>query len=142
MALERVYMVWDFYDGERSGIADYRGLPHYFECALDGDSGEYAEAYDLWPIDQGLLASAMEQWQLYRAWERRFHFGEVPVETNPGHRGQDHRYDELQHRIDQWMRTRGKPARHALARFLASEAQPELPAGCVREVEVEWTDVT
>jgi hypothetical protein len=141
MAFERVYMVWDIYDGVRSGIADYRGRPHYFDCALDPDNGGYADAYELWPIDRQLLALATERWALYRAWERRFHSGEVPGETHPGHRGQNHRYDELGDRIDQWLKMRGPAARRALAEFRACADQRELPYGCLREVEVEWADV-
>jgi hypothetical protein len=141
MTFERVHMVWDMYDGVRSGIATYRGSPHYFDCAFDRDNGGYTDVYELWPIDEDLLALATEQWQLYRAWERRFHSGEVPVETHPGHRGQNQRYDELQDLIDQRLKIRGAPAHRALARFRACEDQPDLPAGCLREVEVDWTDV-
>jgi hypothetical protein len=140
MAFERVYMVWDIYDGVRSGIANYRGDPHYFNCALDRDNGD-SDSYELWPIAQEQLALATEQWQLYRAWEKRFHSGEVPVETHPGHRGQNPRYEELGGRIDQWLRTRGASAHRALAKFRACEEQPDLPTGCLREVEVEWADV-
>jgi hypothetical protein len=141
MAFDRVYMVWDIYDGVRSGIASYRGAPHYFDCALDRDNGGYADAYELWPIDRELLALAMKQWQLYRAWEQRFQSGEVPVETHPGYRGQNDRYDELQDLIDQELKALGASARRAFARFQACEDQPRLPAGCIREVEVEWMDV-
>ena len=90
MAFEPVYMVWDYYDGVRSGLASYGGTPHYFECEFDQAHGECSELYQLWPIDHQLPTLATEQWNLYRAWKMRFHLGEVPVKTHPGYR-----YDEL-----------------------------------------------
>ena len=108
MAYEPVYMVWDIYDGVRSGLASYEGAPHYFECEFDHAHGGYSEAYLLWPIDQQLLTLATEQWQIYRAWEMRFHRGELPVKTHPGNRGQSPRYDELEDQIDRHLtRLRG-----------------------------------
>ena len=39
---EPVYMVWDRYDGPRTGIASFQGSSHYFACVcatfhLDAD---------------------------------------------------------------------------------------------------------
>ncbi len=141
MAFEPVYMVWDLYDGVRSGLASYGGAPHYFECELDQVQGGYAERYLLWPIDQKLLTLATEQWQIYRAWEMSFHLGEVPIETHPGYRGQSPRYDELQDQIDRHLSSRGTSAHRALADFRPIGDQPDLPAGCLREMEVEWGPV-
>ena len=90
---ERVLMVWDIYDGVRSGVALYRGEPHYFDCEFDDEAGGYTNVFRLWPIDQNLLTQATEQWQIYRSWELRFHSGEVAVETHPGNRGQNARYE-------------------------------------------------
>lgn len=141
MSFERVHMVWDFYDGVRSGIADYRGAPNHFDCAFDGDKDEYSDVYRLWPVDSELLDLATEQWHRYTAWERRVHSGEVSRETHPGHRGQDPRYDELEDRIDHRLKALGAPVSRALATFRACSDAPELPAGNLRELEVEWVDV-
>jgi hypothetical protein len=141
MAFEPVYMVWDLYDGVRSGLACYGGAPHYFECELDNEHGGYSEVYLLWPIGQQLLMLATEQWQLYRAWEMRFHLGEVPLETHPGHRGQNPRYDELEDQIDRNLNSLGTPTGRAFAEFQPISDQPELPEGCLREMEVEWRPV-
>ncbi|MGK5047301.1 hypothetical protein ACQ4WP_15580 [Janthinobacterium sp. GB4P2] len=34
---EPVYMVWDIDDGPRTGLASFRGLPHYFACPMTAD---------------------------------------------------------------------------------------------------------
>ena len=138
---EPVLMIWDIYDGPRSGLAQFLGVPHYFDCELDRDAGGYTDVYQLWPIDDWLLLIATEQWELYRAWERQFHSGKVTVDTHPGHRGQNARYDELQDQIDQYLQELEKPSHRVRADFRAREEQPELPAGCLLELEVSWSPV-
>lgn len=59
--MEKVHSVWDFYDGPRTGIADYNGSPHYFACTWDVVSDDYGESYSLSPIDAETLALALEQ---------------------------------------------------------------------------------
>jgi hypothetical protein len=137
---ERVLMVWDIYDGVRSGVALYRGEPHYFDCEFEDEAGGYTDVFRLWPIDQHLLSQAVEKWQIYRSWELRFHSGEVLVETHPGNRGQNARYDEIEDQIAPYLQSLGAPAHRVAARFEAKEEQPELPPGCLREMEVTWLE--
>jgi hypothetical protein len=141
MTFERVYMIWDFYDGVRSGLAAFRGAPHYFVCEFDSLRDGYTDIYRLWPIDEELLALAAEQWQLFREWERRFHSGEATVQTHPALRGQNVRYGELQDEIDRRLPIRGVPTHRAVGKFRACGEQPSLPRGCLRELEVEWLAV-
>ena len=96
---EKVYMVWDIYDGVRSGIADYVGEPHYFECVFDDQEQEFSKTFELKSIDSDTLSNAQEQWLIYRAWEENYHQGLEPLETHPGHGGVDDRYDELERLI-------------------------------------------
>jgi hypothetical protein len=100
METERVYAVWDYYDGIRSGIADYLGKPHYFEqdwdtCGWD----EYPLTFLLKPITQVILADALEQWEIFCRWEEEFHRGEVSPDSHPHLPGQDARYQELEERL-------------------------------------------
>jgi hypothetical protein len=138
---ERVLMVWDIYDGVRSGIALFRGEPHYFDCEFDSEVDDYSTTFRLWPMDENLLKQATEQWMIYRSWERRFHSGEVTLATHPGNRGQNARYDEIEDQIEQFLNSLGKPAQRVFAKFEAKEDQPELPAGCLREMEVTWLGI-
>lgn len=141
MQFERVYMVWDFYDGARSGLACFGGEPHYFDCEFDHVHAEYTDIYQLWPIDQQLLALATEQWRIYESWERRFHSGEVPETTHPGHRGQNARYDDLEDEIDRRLSFLSAPACRARGEFRARVGQPDPPPGCAAEMEVQWIAV-
>lgn len=49
MGYERVYAVWDLYDGVRTGIADLEGMPHYFASQLDESADDYADSFKLYP---------------------------------------------------------------------------------------------
>lgn len=134
---EHVYMVWDIYDGVRSGIADYLGEPHYFECVVDDQEQEYSNNFELKPIDRETLLEAQEQWSIYRAWEAKFHGGSEVLETHPGHGGVNQRYDELERLVKD--RLEAIPVATSVpASFQAKEDQPELPDGCLREMEVVW----
>ena len=134
---EHVYMVWDIYDGVRSGIADYAGKPHYFNCVFDKDACDHTNEFELTPVDSELLKLAKEQWGIYRAWERRFHSGSEELDTHPGHRGTDPRYDELDEQIKTKLQSLS-PTRTVGARFTAKDDQRERPDGCLLEMEVEW----
>ena len=133
----RVYMVWDYYDGVRSGIADYDGQPHYFECQFDTDADEFSDRYDLYRISDETLELALEQWAIYRDWELRFHSGSEPHETHPGHGGIDGRYDELERLVRSTIKKNSISAT-VDGVFRPIEDQPELPVGCLRELEVDW----
>jgi hypothetical protein len=130
-------MVWDFHDGARSGLSDFGGKPHYFKCVFA--NGDYTDSFELKPIDSTLLQVAKEQWVIYRTWERKFHAGEVPLETHPGHGGIVPRYDELDRSIKACLES--LPGAPLVARgvFRAVDPQPEIPFGCLRETEVHWT---
>lgn len=142
MAFEPVHMVWDIYDGPRSGLASFEGSPYYFKCLFDDAQGGYSDAFQLWPIDQEFQTLATEQWQIYRAWERQFHSGAVMLETHPGNRGQSARYDELDDEIKRRLGSFGAPACEATVNFRARENQPELPYGCLLELEAEWSPLS
>ena len=74
---------------------------------------------------------------IYRAWEKRFHSGLEPNETHPGHGGVNARYDELEARVQSSIRAGSVTARVG-GGFRAKEEQPDLPLGCLREMEVDW----
>ncbi len=138
---EPVLMVWDFYDGVRSGIALHEARPYYFECEFDEDEGEYSDIFGLWPVDEALLALATEQWKIFRDWQDRFHRENPPSETHPGYRGQDTRYDEIEDRIDDFLRSRGLTAYRMTAVFEPRMEQPEVPRGVIKQLDVTWQAV-
>jgi hypothetical protein len=138
---ERVHMIWDIYDGPRSGLTDYKGVPHYFNCIL-ADEGGYSEEFELFPIDSNFLSLAKEQWKIYREWEAKYHTGNEVLETHPGNRGLNTRYDELQDELDAKMKKLVKLDILCSANFQPLPNQSELPDVVLRDLEVEWLNVT
>jgi hypothetical protein len=138
---ERVYTIWDYFDGPRDGLADFGGSPHYYKCSWDEKSDDYSSEYELSPIDSDLLGAALEQWQIWKRWERAFHTGAVPQSTHPGHGGIDSRYDELEVIINRGIDALGPPVRRVSAEFRAVPSKEASAPGIMRELEVAWSTV-
>jgi hypothetical protein len=137
VAFERVYTVRDYYDGPRSGIAEYCGQPHHYCCEWDESKSDYAETFVLVPVDEETLTLAMEQWAIWLEWEAAFHRGEVPQSTHPGLAGTNPRYAELEAGLA--ARTSGQSTQVKRAHAVFREPCQANLSPC--ELEVEWTKV-
>jgi hypothetical protein len=140
MAFERVYSVTDYFDGPRSGVAEFFGQPHRYQCKFDEKLDDWSESFLLTPISSDILALELEQWALWRKWELAFHRGDVPQNSHPGLGGTDARYDELKSIIKDRSAEESPATWRAKGLFRARPSQPETPMGVMRELEVEWTD--
>ncbi|MFZ2029456.1 MAG: hypothetical protein WAU68_04040 [Vitreimonas sp.] len=139
MQYERVYAVWDFYDGVRTGIADLNGAPHYLASQFDEIADDYSDNFKLYPVDSEFMKRAMRNWTIYRAWERQFHSGEADLSSHPGHRGVDAEYDEVKAWLDDKItKLRALPTLYT-AKFRPLPGQEELPGAMWREIEVAWS---
>src|SRR5688572_206277 len=76
---ERVYTVMDFYDGPRSGFADFGGAPHAYRSIWreDLDDWDPDDRFELSPVAGETLALALEDWAIWRRWEEAFYAGET-----------------------------------------------------------------
>jgi hypothetical protein len=138
MRYERVHVIWDLYDGVRTGIADLDGAPHYFASQFDEGTDDYSDNFKLHPVGPEFMQRAMRNWDIYRAWERKFHSGEADLKTHPGHGGIDTEYDELKSWLDdQVTRLRALPLLYS-AKFHELLGQEGLSGGVLREMEVVW----
>ncbi len=95
MRFERVREIWDFYDGPRTGIAEFKGIPHYFERVFDESADDYSNFFRLSPVGEEFLQHAAQRWVIFKSWEARFHRGLVSTESHPGHGKFDTEYDRL-----------------------------------------------
>lgn len=94
-AHETVHTVTDYYDGPRGGIADFRGGPHTYESLWEHSEDDWSDAFLLHPIDEETFLLAMEDWAIWRRWERAFHHGETDLQTHPALPADRARHDEL-----------------------------------------------
>jgi hypothetical protein len=139
MRYEQVHAVWDYYDGVRTGLADLDGAPHYFASQFEEADDDYSDNFKLYPVGPEFMRRAMRNWDIYRAWERKFHSGDAKIETHPGHGGVDAEYDELKFWLDdQIARLQELPTLYG-AKFRALPGQDGLPSGVLRELEVAWS---
>ena len=78
-AFEEVYTIDDWYDGPRTGFAQYRGMPHHYRSLyLDFDEWESDEdRFELIPVTADVLASALEASEIFDRWSEARKRGEV-----------------------------------------------------------------
>jgi hypothetical protein len=138
MGFERVHTVWDYNDCPRTGLADYDGRPHYYSSNWDNLSDDYANSYTLSEVDDVTLRLALDQWAIWKEWEKAFHLGLVPQESHPGFGGKDARYDELDMLLKEKI-SLGRPLPFKVrADFRVKADRLDLPRGYLHPLEVEW----
>jgi len=138
MRYERVHVIWDLYDGVRTGIADLDSIPHYFVSQYDDGPDEYSDNYKLHPVGPEFMRRALRCWEIYRAWERKFHSGEAALKTHPGFGGVDSEYDELRAWLDSHIARLGALSLLYRGNFRELPGQEGLPGAMLREMEVAW----
>jgi hypothetical protein len=65
MTWERVYTVSDFWDCPRSGVANYKGKPHFYEAEFSVVEDDYTGRYWLARIEPNLLLLVLEDWEIW-----------------------------------------------------------------------------
>jgi hypothetical protein len=84
MEPEPVHTMTGWYDGPRSGIADYQGRPHLYESLwAETPENGWTDLFMLMPIDDDTFTLAMESWSIWLRWEAAFHAGEATQDTHP-----------------------------------------------------------
>ena len=139
MAYERVIAVWNWYDGPRTGVADYDGRPHHFSCEFDEQEDEYSNDYLLRPLDERALALVHERQTIWQQWQLAFRRGEVTQQTHPALPGQNPRFVELHEILDSHIasvgtRIRVKGEFHSPSR--------EVGLRIADDLEVQWSEAT
>ena len=134
MGLDRVYTVNDYYDGLRLGIADVDGVPHIYEAEFDHSSDEYGDTYFVSPVDEGLLALVLEDWEIWLRWDSAFKRGEVSIESHPALPEDRERHEALKIAIGDCLKVDRAQAKYMKARF---ETSP-----CDGSTIVEWRTAT
>ena len=133
--LERVYTVVDYFDGPRRGIADYRGQPHLYEADAEGGT----DRFRLYPVSPVVLQAALEDWEIWRRWERAFHEGRVPLSTHPALPEDRVRHHELVTILAANLRIDPSSAIRASGEFVAERADAD--DRCWPSLLVRWSSI-
>src|SRR5215211_460163 len=92
---DKVYIVTDYYDGARAGVADFNEQPHYYECQFDELKGDWSDIFLLKPIDSGTFRLALEDWDIWERWNAAHENGKVNISTHPALPKDRERHDEI-----------------------------------------------
>lgn len=80
---DRVFTVYYYWDQPRTGVADFKGEPHAFECVFDDRLDNWSWFHLLKPIDSAVLQLVMEQSQIFSRWEDAYRRRQATLETYP-----------------------------------------------------------
>jgi hypothetical protein len=136
---ELVHTIMDYYDGPRSGIADYEGSPHFYYCIFDEHKDDYTDVFSLTPIDPETFKLAMEDWEIWRRWEIAFHSGKTDLSTHPCLPQDYKRHHEIKLILDRKLVTAPKIAITRVGKFEAI-GRAKLPRGMLRKLRVKWEE--
>jgi hypothetical protein len=134
---ELVHTVHDYYDGPRSGIANFQGHPHFYERIFDEEQDHYTELFRLTPIDEATFRNAMEDWNIWLRWEAAFYSAKATIDTHPALPEERARHEELASILENSLKT-GPDAMIRIGIFLRPDP-PVLPPGIRRHNQrVRW----
>ena len=134
---EVVHTVTDYYDGPRKGIANYQGIPHFYECEFGAANDDYSDRYQLTPIDEQLFQLALEDWGIWKRWEAAYYAGKTGLETHPALPEDRSRHEELAIILDNGLQS-SSSAIVRIGKF-SPLGDLKLPSGVLRPLQVEWT---
>lgn len=139
MTYEPVHTLFTFYDGARTGIADYQGTPHFYDCEWDDLRDDYADTFWLTPVDASTVAMDLEASAIFDAWDAERRAGRVSDESHPGHGGRNARYDELRAALRPLLVTDPRRAARARGHFQRSTGGQRPPGASI--LDVRWEEV-
>lgn len=129
---EKVRTVHDYCDGPRSGIADYRGVPHAYKCKWDSAVDEWSTEFLLSPITPEQLAVIEEAWSIWRRYQEKFQQGTLePGDKHPALAADWSRHMQLKPLVENALQLDEARAEHAVPEFRAT-IEPE------HNFEVRW----
>lgn len=132
---EAVLTVDDFYDCPRSGVAEYRGVPHAYQCEWDDETDDWSPTFALSAIDEEQLAIVKEAWAIWRRYQARFYASSLqPGDEHPALATDRQRHDELRPCVDQILQIDETIAIRVCAEFRVIN-RLNWP---IRDYEVRW----
>jgi hypothetical protein len=115
---EKVHAVHDFWDGPRSGIADFHGKPHAFSATFDREADDYSNVYELSPLRPDQLEAVKEDWEIWLRWSDAFAANALgPDDHHPKLAIDRNRYEELHPLIAEASRVDARNAVRAIPTF-------------------------
>lgn len=135
---EVVFTVSDWYDGPRQGVADFQGRPHFYDCLFGTRLDGYTDQFRLTPISPSDLDLVLEDWAIWRRWERAFHSGETTQASHPALPAERARHEQLKSVLKHVLQTNTEQSIIQTGVFRATGQGSSSP-GVMRDLEVKWS---
>ena len=142
---QRVHTVLDYYDGPRSGVADFAGQPHFYRALFSEARDDWeADLFELSPLSPEAFALAMEDWAIWKRFETALRSRTVTEPNDPNDWGalpeERERHRQLAALLAEVLVIDSTKRITARAEFRARKSHsPEPLTGVMRPLEVRWT---
>jgi hypothetical protein len=136
---EEVFTVTDYYDGPRQGVANYQGLPHFYDCFFSEHARDYSNLYRLTPVSHEAFQLALEDWAIWERWERAFHAGETNRDTHPALPEDRDRHLVIKSTLDEQLKTDVERCVNRVGAFLNAGAGVKT-RGVLVDLLVRWSE--
>jgi len=114
---ETIITMTDYWDGPRSGIANFKGVPHIYESVFDEEADEWSDVFLLMPIDEGTFKLALEDWEIWLRWEQAWREGKAPLDSHPALPEDRERHEQIKPILKEQMKINPERAVKAKADF-------------------------
>lgn len=141
MAFEPVHTIRDFYDGIRSGLADFGGRPHYFESRFDPEIDDWSDRFTIYTASPEFAVRERRHHEIFLEWNVQVHQGLASQSSHPGRGGINPEYDDLERWLNDQIKMLMPLESFYAATFRVRPGQEDLPIGVWRQFEVEWREV-
>ncbi len=138
---ETIHTITEWWDGPRSGIANYQGIPHFFESLWRDVNGRGEDVFLLSPVDAETFQLALEAWGIWQRWETAFYQKQANLDTHPALPEDRSRHEELKQLLDVKLVIDAAHAVQKRARFRECQNQPWNGVGLM-PLEIQWTEVS
>jgi len=131
--------VTDYYDGPRRGIANYNGQPHLYDCIFVEEKDDYSNLYRLTPVSHEIFSLALEDWAIWKRWERAFYAGEVNRDSHPALPAERDRHLHIKSLLEEQLKTDMERCIIRTGAF-ANAGTEAATQGILVELSVRWSE--
>ena len=110
MQWDKIHIIEAFHDCPRSGFADFKSRPHFYDRQFDEAADDFADTWMLVEVDQRTLDAAFARHEIWLRWQSAFDQGLTGIETHPALLPDRARYTELDKEISAQIAANGGTA--------------------------------
>ncbi len=137
-AHERVFAIFDYQDGPRSGIANYHGEPYFFDSGFDEVRDRFSDIFSLIHLEPDVFEAAMENWRIFLRWRAAFDAGKVNRDTHPALREDRAKYEETRQILDHALSAGKNESIRVTGEF--DPVGDSIPRDVLTPWQVKWTE--